>query len=140
MWSWDTWPPEIDIFEGYTKKTDSYFNWSHEMLFGKFWNVNTNIHLGNFPNNYNLGAKAHWMGFKDPTKHFIKYGCNWTEKSLDFYYNGRKVRSITDKNCLAQLDATTMNIIINNSVDRDVDLNNPPTSNFIVNYFKYETS
>jgi len=138
MWSWDTWPPEIDIFEGYTKKTDSYFNWSHEMLLGKFWNVNTNIHLGNYPNNYNLGAKAHWMGLTDPTKHFIKYGCNWTRDSLDLYYNGRKVRSITDKDCLTQLSNTTMNVIINNSVDRNVDINNPPNSEFIVNYFKYE--
>ena len=137
MWSWDTWPPEIDVFEGYTRKTNNYFTFDIRNPIG-FWNINTNIHLGNFPDNYNLKAKTHWMGFKDPCKHFMKYGCNWTEKSLDFYYNERKVRSITDKDCLDQLDKTTMNLIINNSVDRDVDINDPPKSEFIVNYFKYE--
>ena len=24
LWSWDTWPPEIDIFEGYSKKHPNY--------------------------------------------------------------------------------------------------------------------
>ena len=138
MWSWDTWPPEIDIFEGYTKRTKNYFNWSHEMLLGKIWNINTNIHLGNYPDNYNLKAKTHWMGFKNPSKHFIKYGCDWTPNHLDFYYNGKKVRSITDKDCLDQLNKTTMNLVINNSVDKNVNTKNPPESEFIINYFRHE--
>ena len=138
MWSWDSWPPEIDIFEGYTRNTKGYFNWSHDMLLGRFWNVNTNIHLGNYPDNYNLGAKSHWMGFKDPSKHFIKYGCMWTPYSLDLYYDGDKVRSITDQKIMEQFKDTTMNVVINNGVDRDVDVHNPPESEMIVNYFKYE--
>ena len=137
MWSFDTWPPEIDIFEGYTKNTNNYFTFDIRNPIG-FWNLNTNVHLGETPNNYNLKAKTHWMGFKDPSKHFIKYGCMWTPDSLDFYFNEQKVRSITDKDCLDQLNKTTMNLIINNSVDKSVDINNPPESEFIINYFKYE--
>lgn len=138
MWSFEDWPPEIDIFEGYTKRTNNYFTFDLRNPIG-FWNINTNVHLGKTPNNYNLGAKTHWMGFKDPTKNFIKYKCIWTPYTLNFYYNERKVRSITNKKYLDQLNSTTMNLIINNSVDKGVNEDDPPHSQFIVNYFKYDS-
>lgn len=78
------------------------------------------------------------MGFKDPSKHFIKYGCMWTPYSLDLYYNDNLVRTIDDSKIMEQFKHTTMNVIINNGVDRDVDVDNPPESEMIVNYFTYE--
>ena len=137
MWSWENWPPEIDIFEGYTRNTKGYLAFNIKNPIG-FWDVNTNIHLGKSPNNYNLGAKTHWMGFKDPSKHFIKYGCMWTPYSLDLYYNERIVRTITDPKIMDQFKNTTMNIIINNGVDKDADINNPTESEMVINYFKYK--
>lgn len=137
MWSWTDWPPEVDIFEAYTRKSNGYLTFNIKNPFG-FWDVKTNVHLGDYPGNYNLGAKTHWMGFKDPSKHFIKYGCMWTPYSLDLYYNDNLVRTIDDEKIMEQFKHTTMNVIINNGVDRDVDVDNPPESEMIVNYFTYE--
>ena len=27
-WAWESWPPEVDIFEAYSNKRGSYFNWN----------------------------------------------------------------------------------------------------------------
>jgi beta-glucanase (GH16 family) len=44
MWSFDSWPPEIDILEGYSSvKRPSYFKLYLDSLLG-FWNVQTNYH------------------------------------------------------------------------------------------------
>lgn len=137
MWSFDSWPPEIDIFEGYTRNRKGYCRFDITNPLG-FWHVNTNIHLGNHPDNYSLGASSHWMGFKNPAKHFLKYGCEWSPTKLTFYYNQKKVREITDKKVLEEINKKEMNVIINNAVDSGVDINNPTNSEFIVNYFKYE--
>ena len=137
MWSFDSWPPEIDIFEGYTKNSKGYFRFDFKSPLG-FWNINTNLHLGHVPDNYSIKAKTHWMGFKDPTKHFLKYACEWTPKKLTFYYNNKKVRTITNSKYMAELNAKEMNVIINNSVDGKANPLKPPYSEFIVNYFKYE--
>ena len=53
MWSFDSWPPEIDVFEGYSDKKGSYLNKTKlgRLLTGKFWAVNSNIHLGISPKN-----------------------------------------------------------------------------------------
>ena len=57
MWSFDSWPPEIDVFEAYSNKKGSYFNWNIDALLGKFWRCATNVHLGKNPDNYSIGAK-----------------------------------------------------------------------------------
>ena len=44
MWAWESWPPEIDVMEAYSNKRGSYFNWTHDLLFGKFWRTETNLH------------------------------------------------------------------------------------------------
>ena len=137
MWSFDSWPPEIDVFEGYTRNRKGYFRFDITNPLG-FWHVNTNVHLGISPNNYSIGAKSHWMGFKNPSKHFLKYGCEWTPNKVSIYYNEKKVRVITDKKILDELNDKHMNVIINNAVDDGVDINNPTYSEFIVDYFKYE--
>tara|TARA_R110002110_G_scaffold12237_6_gene58442 strand:- start:842 stop:1609 length:768 start_codon:yes stop_codon:yes gene_type:complete len=137
MWSFQSWPPEIDIFEGYTKNRGGYFRFDIKNPLG-FWHVNTNVHLGYMPDNYSIGAKSHWMGFKNPAKHFIKYGCEWTKDHIKIYYDGRLVRHITDDDVMDKLKGKTMNIIINNAVQDGIDLDDPTQSEFIINYFKYE--
>jgi beta-glucanase (GH16 family) len=135
MWSFESWPPELDIFEGYTNRKGSYFNWNLRIFLGGFWRVKTNIHLGHQPNNYNLGAKSHWLGFKSPDKKFNKYSCYWDENKLIFYFNGKIVREVTDLKYLNQLKGKTMNIIINNGITKLDDTNQE--SEFIIKYFKY---
>ena len=137
MWSFQSWPPEIDIFEGYTNNWGGYFRFDIKNPLG-FWHVNTNVHLGYMPDNYSIGAKSHWMGFKNPAKHFIKYGCEWTEEHIKIFFDGRLVRYITDADTMEKLKGKTMNIIINNAVQAGMDVDNPTRSKFIINYFKYE--
>jgi beta-glucanase (GH16 family) len=135
MWSFDSWPPEIDILEGYSSiKKPSYFKLPLYSLLG-FWNVQTNYHYETKDGNKSIGGKTHWFGFKDPKKHFIKYGCLWEENRIIFYYNDRKVRTIKDKKILNSLKGTKMNVILNNHIREDI--GDFGTSEFIIKSFNY---
>lgn len=135
MWSFDSWPPEIDIFEAYSSiKKLSYFKIYLNSLFG-FWNVQTNVHYKEGEKGKNIGGETHWFGFKNPQKHFIKYGCLWEENQIVFYYNGKKVKTVKNQNILNTLKDTKMNVIINNHIREDI--GDFGTSEFIVKSFKY---
>lgn len=116
MYAWESWPPEIDVFEAYSNSRSSYFNWDWKSLFGKFWRVETNIHLGESPNNYNLGAQPGYVGFTPPTEKFNTYTVDWTPTYIKIYYNNKLVRQVIDPNVLKQFEGKTMNVIVNNGV------------------------
>lgn len=137
MWAFESWPPEIDVFEGYTGDKGSYldFNWKDPL---KLWKVETNIHLGNQPDNYNLGSKKHWLGFFNPSKTYNRYACLWVEDTIEIYFNNRLIRKITDKKTMSQLRGKTMNVIINNHVDYNINTITPTKSEFKIKQFKYQ--
>lgn len=141
MWSFDSWPPEIDMFEAYSNKRGSYFNWSHELFLGKFWRVATNIHLSHLYNNrkvdYNLGAKYHYYGFKNPSKHFIKYSLIWEPNKISIFYGDKLVRKITDEKTTSQMRNTHMNLIINNSIQDKYLNTDMPETEMVIKSFKY---
>jgi beta-glucanase (GH16 family) len=134
MWSWNTWPPEIDIMEGYSNEAGSYFRWNPL----GFWNAQTNIHFSDTVTgkNKSIGGKARPFTFKNPAEEFINYRLVWKPTAIYFYYNNRLVRKVTDRNILEQVNATEMNVIINNGVTRYLP-DHDQTSDFIVKYFKY---
>jgi beta-glucanase (GH16 family) len=137
MWSFDTWPPEIDIFEGYSNKnTQSYFKIYLDSICG-IWNLQTNVHYVSNMINHMVGGKTHWFGWQNPQEYFIKYGCNWEKDKLTFYYNSKKVRSITDSNIMSALSNTTMNVVLNNSIRSNMKSSKFNYSEFIISYFKY---
>lgn len=137
MWSWDSWPPEIDIFEGYSNKKSSFFKFRILKPLG-FWNLQTNVHYNEGVNNKMMGGKTHFFGFKDPTENFIKYTLDWDKEYLKFYYNGRLVRKVTDKKVLEQLNKTSMNVIINNGITSEYKIGSKSDSDFIIKNFVYK--
>jgi len=135
MWAESGWPPEIDVFEGYTKKNKGYLNLSHNSLY----KIESNFHYKDIKTGKDTayGAKKHFFGFKDPSKHFIKYGLKYTPDEISIFYNGKLVRSL-DKKLLPYFKDQKMNVIINNGVTRDVNLEEENYSDFTIKYFKFD--
>lgn len=134
MWGWDSWPPEIDIFEGYTGKDGTYKKLNPLYPY----NVQTNVHYEDLIHGGNKmirGRRPLFM-YKNPQTNFIKYRLEWTEDHLKFYYNNQLVRYVHDPHIMVQLSISNMNVVINNSIVEYID---PllQTSDFIIKYFKY---
>jgi hypothetical protein len=136
LWSWDSWPPEIDLLEGYSDKNPNYFKFRLNRPLG-FWNIQTNVHFTKGGKGHMAGPKTHWFGFKDPTQHFIEYRLIWLKDRLEFWYGGKRVRTIKDSLILEQLADTKMNLIINNGVMNSINEVDPTQSTFIIKDFKY---
>lgn len=137
MWSWYDWPPEIDILEGYSDGFPNYFHFN-PFKPKNIWKVETNVHYKIDGKKGDCGGKTHDFGFKDPTKNFIKYRADWSKDRVAFYYDEKLVRVIEDPEILKDFNNTKMNVIINNAVTKRVNPKNPPNSDFIIKYFKYE--
>ena len=86
--------------------------------------------------NKSIGGKARPFTFKNPSQEFIKYRLVWKPTAIYFYYGDRLVRKVTDKTVMEQVNATEMNVVINNGITRYLD-SNDQASDFIVKYFKY---
>lgn len=116
MWSWSDWPPEIDIFEGYSDSKGRYdLPWWQKVFNNLFYKVQTNIHIKDMDDKWDIGGKSHFFGYKDPRFSFNKYSVIWTPKNVSFYYNDTMIRNITDGKILQLLNGHKMNVIINTS-------------------------
>lgn len=138
MYSWYSWPPEIDILEGYSDNSPrfitrrGFFNFINPQ-----YDVQTNLHYReNDINKYIGGQRTNLR--KDVTRNFIKYKCDWQKDYIRFYYDDILVREILDKDILSKFDGHKMNVIINNGVTSFVNKNNPPKSTFEIKYFSYK--
>jgi len=134
MWAESGWPPEIDIFEAYTTKNKGYFNLKSNSIY----KVESNFHYKDIKTSQDTstGAKRHFFGWKDPSKHFIKYSLNFTPDDISIFYNDKLVRSL-DKKLVPYFRDHKMNVIINNSVNYDVDMEAENYSDFVIKHFKY---
>ena len=60
------------------------------------------------------------------------------ERSLEevkkFYYDNKLIRQVDDVEIMAQINNTTMNVILNNSLSKP---DNDTNSDFVVKYFKF---
>lgn len=99
------WPPEIDIFEMYGKRTGRSIR-----------RVTNSLHFGNIE----AGNKGqHITGIRlpaDTDKRFYTYACLWKFDCIEFYVNGFLVRRIRLNHKLAEEFRTPMYIIINNGL------------------------
>lgn len=117
FWMWGAgWPREIDVFEGYTLKSGSYLRPSWPRLWG-FWHVESNIHRRDIANREIevFGkAKRHWLGFSDPSKTWNRYGVNWQADRIEWTFNGRVIRVVTDPDVLKFFAEHKMTLILSN--------------------------
>lgn len=86
LWGQASWPPEIDILEGYSNAKGSYFRFGWPL-----WDSKSNFHHVKGE----IGTKKINTCFKDPSKHFIKYEMKWREDSIKIYADGRLHREIS---------------------------------------------
>ena len=139
MWSWSDWPPEIDIFEGYSNIKGSYSTSIFDRLFNNiFFNVKTNIHIKNSDKKWDIGDTPHFFGYRDPRKEFNKFSLIWAPEYIHFYYNDTLVRNVSDSEILKLINGHKMNVIINNSLTRYHRSHINNVGEMIIKNFKYK--
>lgn len=120
-----SWPPEIDIEEGWPEDG----NWLHDRtkyfpwLFKSWRTTNNVVYLdskADKKSKTHIGSRniLRMLQPLDPTENFIEYKCVWKPDSITFYANGKKVRKVTGKAVkkLIENNESTdhkMNVIIN---------------------------
>ncbi len=96
----ESWPPEIDIFEGYNSRDT----------------IEPNVHYGDCNENHKqTGATRISMSHKQDRWH--EFVCWWEKNFIKIYYDGRLVYKVTDKNVLKWFDNKTMKVILNCNID-----------------------
>lgn len=133
MWATNAWPPEIDIFEGYSGDGNYRGNILRPVK------VQSCVHVRNEWQTKKIPARSPWFcQFNNrPDETFNTYTCDWLPDRIEFYINGRSVRKIKDKNILNHLADYKMQVIINNHVDGKYVNHFAYESPFVVKYFNF---
>lgn len=104
----DSWPPEIDVLEGYSEKNGKY---------GK--SLNTNIHCGSSnETHYGIGANRHGL-FVDKDE-ILNLICDWNKDRIKIYYNGFLCRIVTNKDDMKWFESQNMRIILNQGLRKEI--------------------
>lgn len=106
----ESWPPEIDIFEGYN--TDD--------------TVCPNTHYGTSGDGH---KQTHASNIKIPSMYdeFHEYAVHWTKDFIKMYYDGHLVYSVTDKKILNQFSEGHQSIILNCNIESISPIQENPT-------------
>lgn len=70
----DTWPPEIDVFEGYTDNGPEY-NGKFGLV--KSNRIQPNLHYGKLQDGTKEMYGPYNVAIADPTERFVQYVCHW---------------------------------------------------------------
>jgi hypothetical protein len=128
----DSWPPEIDILEGYSEKRENYGNCIIPGI-----RLQSNVHYRDNGKSANIGGRNHRM-WCDPTKRSIKYSLVWKPDSIEILYNDRRVRSVKDPAILSDLDKSIgQYIVLNNAIQPEHW--DQGTSEFVIKSLRLET-
>lgn len=129
LWASDSWPPEIDIFEGWSGKSGFYTSRGIP-----YYSLATNVHYGKEPNHPTIRAKSHmvWNRFDQNWNNFKLV---WNLFEISIYYNGKLVRQVVDSPILDDFEGKTMQVVFNNGVGKFEEYTND--SVMLVKNFKY---
>ena len=111
-----TWPPEVDIFEGYSDKNSSYRNFQWKRPCTKYA-VKTNGWKNVYPNQKQFGQQQH-KAFKDPDSYHY-FTMIWKPKEIKILFDSKEVRKFTDKKMLSQMADQGMRVLLNNGCRND---------------------
>ena len=149
MTACDAWPPEIDVFEGYTNKKGSYKDgWNIHRKFPFLYReirMESNVHYkGDLNEHLWAGAKAvHPKMFNLPLEDsWNHFRCVWREDVIEIYINGKLTRTIDDPYILSKMKTQGMWVIFNVwpndkfSLSPDGDIRKF-TSPFVIKDFKH---
>jgi len=121
-----TWPPEIDVLEGYTNEKGKYGN-----------RLKTAVHFGKQPNNKNV-TFSHGLGIRKADVLNLK--CLWTKESIKIYYNDILVRKVSDARIISQFNENPwMKVVMNNAIAKQSAPHEMAVAPMIVEYFVYYT-
>ena len=133
LWGSDRWPPEIDIFEGYSGACGLY---AHNRL--PYYALKTNIWWPGLTKitPKNIKAKSHmiWRRFDQC---FVNFRLEWRKDRIEIFYNSKSVRKVTDPKILQHYNSKELRVIFNNGVDSLKEYTND--SVMLVKNFKYKS-
>lgn len=134
-WSYDSWPPEIDIFEGYSEN-DNYGE-------GKLLHdIEPNIHIGDCSANHKtVGAhETPALCTMNLTSQFNHFSCIYKPNSISIFYNHIPVYYKCSKKIMKWFNEHELqNVIINTGVSKAFtdDMLKTLGSPMIIKNFKY---
>jgi beta-glucanase (GH16 family) len=138
MWSWTDWPPELDVFEGYSDNKGGYDVFLWDKLFKKHYNrLENNVHVRENGVKLDFPSKTPKFSDTDLRQEFNKYSVVWKPDVIEFYINDMIVRSIVDKKVLSKFENHEMNVIVNNSLYRQHTSHKNKVGKMIIKNFKY---
>lgn len=112
-----SWPPEIDIFEAYSKYNELY---SDKFLFKKrdHVKIQPNLHYGIVEDGTKTMYGAYDVPVNNATDRFVQYACWWEKDFIRIYYDGIMVFECTNPEVLKWYNDQSHEqfIIINNGI------------------------
>lgn len=111
MWSWDSWPPEIDVMEAWSNDSGGYLLKDHKTM------RITNCYHYDEKDTHEYGClrlKDCW--WRLPQYTFNDYMLVWKPGCMEFHFNKRLIRRITDRFNLKWIEnhcQNGMNIVMN---------------------------
>lgn len=133
LYSSTSWPPEIDVFEGYSH------NDNYKANFLKSYRVNSCVHYSINGIHKQTSAKTPWIWEFNtpPDESFNKYGLLWDKDKIILYINGRVVRKFCTKYTKYTNDYK-MRVILNNSIEPAYLAGYKSETPFIIKSFTYK--